>query len=48
MMNRRLLALSTVTTALGLALALQAPAARAEGMANPSQGHHGPHGQGQA
>jgi uncharacterized membrane protein len=37
MMNRRLLALSTVTTALGLALALQAPAARAEGMANPAK-----------
>ncbi len=36
-MNRRLFAASTLTTALGLALAMQAPAVRAQGMANPPQ-----------
>jgi uncharacterized membrane protein len=36
-MNRSLLAASTLTTAIGLALALQAPAVRAQGMANPPQ-----------
>ena len=36
-MNRRLLAISTLTTAVGLALAMQAPVVRAEGMANPPQ-----------
>ena len=36
-MNRRLFAASTLTTALGLALTMQAPAARAQGMANPPQ-----------
>ena len=36
-MNRQLLAASTLTTAIGLALAMQAPAARAQGMANPPQ-----------
>jgi len=36
-MNRRLFAASTLTTAIGLALAMQAPAARAQGMANPPQ-----------
>lgn len=34
-MNRRLLAVSTLTTAVGLALAMQVPAARAQ--ANPRQ-----------
>jgi uncharacterized membrane protein len=34
-MNRRLLAISTLTTAIGLALAMQAPSVQAEGMANP-------------
>ena len=36
-MNRRLFAASTLTTALGLALTMQAPAVRAQGMANPPQ-----------
>ena len=36
-MNRRLFAASTLTTAIGLALAVQAPAVRAQGMANPPQ-----------
>jgi uncharacterized membrane protein len=36
-MNRRMFAASTLTTALGLALAMQAPAVRAQGMANPPQ-----------
>jgi uncharacterized membrane protein len=36
-MNRRLFAASTLTTAVGLALAMQAPALRAQGMANPPQ-----------
>lgn len=36
-MNRQLLAASTLTTAIGLALAMQAPAVRAQGMANPPQ-----------
>jgi len=36
-MNRRLFAASTLTTAIGLALAMQAPAVRAQGMANPPQ-----------
>ena len=36
-MNRRLLAISTLTTAVGLALAMQAPAVQAQGMANPPQ-----------
>jgi uncharacterized membrane protein len=36
-MNRRLLAISTLTTAVGLALAMQAPAVRAQGLANPPQ-----------
>ena len=36
-MNRRLFAASTLTTAVGLALAIQAPAVRAQGMANPPQ-----------
>jgi uncharacterized membrane protein len=36
-MNRRLFAASTLTTAVGLALAMQAPAVRAQGMANPQQ-----------
>src|SRR5260370_16957817 len=36
-MNRSLLALSTLTTAVGLALAMQAPAVQAQGMANPPQ-----------
>jgi uncharacterized membrane protein len=36
-MNRRLLAISTLTTAVGLALAMQAPTVRAQGMANPPQ-----------
>ncbi|MBS0245851.1 MAG: DUF2282 domain-containing protein [Proteobacteria bacterium] len=36
-MNRRLFAASTLTTALGLALAMQAPAAQAQGMKNPPQ-----------
>lgn len=34
-MNRRLFAASTLTAAVGLALAMQAPAVRAQGMANP-------------
>jgi len=36
-MNRRLFAASTLTTAVGLALAMQAPVVRAQGMANPPQ-----------
>jgi uncharacterized membrane protein len=36
-MNRQLLAASTLTTAIGLALAVQAPTVRAQGMANPPQ-----------
>ena len=36
-MNRRLFAASMLTTAVGLALAIQAPAVRAQGMANPPQ-----------
>jgi len=36
-MNRRLFAASTLTTAVGLALAMQAPAARAQGTAGPPQ-----------
>ena len=36
-MNHRLFAASTLTTALGLALTMQAPAVRAQGMANPPQ-----------
>ena len=36
-MNRRLLAISTLTTAVGLALTAQAPAVRAQGMSNPPQ-----------
>ena len=36
-MNRRLFAASTLTTAIGLALAMQAPAVLAQGMANPPQ-----------
>lgn len=34
-MNPQLLAASTLTTAIGLALALQVPAVRAQGMSNP-------------
>ena len=34
-MNRRLFAASTLSAAVGLALAAQAPAVRAQGMANP-------------
>lgn len=36
-MNRRLFAASTLTTALGLALTMQASTVRAQGMANPPQ-----------
>lgn len=36
-MNRRLFAASTLTAAVGLALAMQAPAVKAQGMANPPQ-----------
>jgi uncharacterized membrane protein len=36
-MNRQLLAASALTTAVGLALAMQAPTVRAQGMANPPQ-----------
>ena len=36
-MNRQLLAASTLTAAIGLALAMQAPGVRAQGMANPPQ-----------
>jgi uncharacterized membrane protein len=36
-MNRPLLAASTLTTALGLALAMQAPTVLAQGMVNPPQ-----------
>jgi uncharacterized membrane protein len=36
-MNRRLLAISTLTTAVGLALAIQAPVAYAQGMKDPPQ-----------
>ena len=37
MMNCQLLAASALTTAVGLALAMQAPTVRAQGMANPPQ-----------
>jgi uncharacterized membrane protein len=36
-MDRHLLAASALTTAVGLALAMQAPSVRAQGMANPPQ-----------
>jgi len=36
-MNRRLFAASTLTTAVGLALTMQGPALRAQGMTNPPQ-----------
>ena len=36
-MNRQLLAASTLTAAIGLAFAMQAPTVRAQGMANPPQ-----------
>ena len=36
-MTRQLLAASVLSTAVGLALAMQAPAVRAQGMANPPQ-----------
>jgi len=36
-MHRRLFAASTLTTAVGLALAMQAPAVRAQGTSNPPQ-----------
>ena len=36
-MNRRLFAVSTLTTAVGLALAMQAPNVQAQGKANPPQ-----------
>ena len=36
-MNSRLLAISTLTAAVGLALAMQAPTVQAQGMANPPQ-----------
>jgi uncharacterized membrane protein len=36
-MNHRLFAVSTLSTAVGLALAMQAPTVRAQGMANPPQ-----------
>jgi uncharacterized membrane protein len=36
-MDRRLFAASTLMTAVGLALAAEAPAVRAQGMANPPQ-----------
>lgn len=36
-MNRRMLALSTLTTAVGLALAMQAPTVQAQGMADPKK-----------
>ena len=36
-MNRRLLAASTLTAALGVALAMQGAAVRAQGMSNPPQ-----------
>jgi uncharacterized membrane protein len=36
-MNRRLFAVSTLTTAVGLALAMQAPTVQAQGTANPPQ-----------
>jgi uncharacterized membrane protein len=36
-MNRRLFAASTLTAAVGLALAMQAPTVHAQGMANPPQ-----------
>src|SRR5882724_2820615 len=36
-MNRRMFAASTLTTAVGLALAMQTPTVRAQGMANPPQ-----------
>ena len=36
-MNRRLFAASMLTTAIGLALTMQTPTVRAQGMANPPQ-----------
>lgn len=36
-MKRHMLVASTLTTAVGLALAMQAPTVRAQGMANPPQ-----------
>jgi uncharacterized membrane protein len=36
-MNRRLFAASTLTTAVGLALAMQTPVLHAQGMSNPPQ-----------
>jgi uncharacterized membrane protein len=36
-MNRRLLAISTLTTAVGLTLSMQAPTVQAQGMKNPPQ-----------
>ena len=36
-MNRQLLAASALSTAVGLALAMQTPPVRAQGMANPPQ-----------
>lgn len=36
-MNHRVIAVSTLTAAIGLALAMQAPPVRAQGMANPPQ-----------
>ena len=36
-MNRRLIAASTLATAVGLALVMQAPSVRAQGAANPPQ-----------
>src|SRR2546429_7565747 len=36
-MTRRLFAISTLTTAVGLALSMQAPTVKAQGMANPPQ-----------
>ncbi len=36
-MNRRLFAISTLTTAVGLALSMQAPTVKAQGIANPPQ-----------
>ena len=36
-MNRRLIVASTLSAAAGLALAMQAPAVRAQGMSNPPQ-----------
>lgn len=36
-MNHRIIAASTLTAAIGLALGMQAPAVQAQGMANPPQ-----------